>query len=128
MFQMMGVFAEFERAMIQERVRAGLARARGEGKRLRRPPLLCCPCSRLPIPPQCAFGFQLPCERRTQTPPITTPTPGDAGRSSMMLRGRLLNDVGHRAAGISPRFWSAAGLSAGSAVLLAGGAGCSGGS
>jgi DNA invertase Pin-like site-specific DNA recombinase len=31
MFQMMGVFAEFERAMIQERVRAGLARARDEG-------------------------------------------------------------------------------------------------
>jgi DNA invertase Pin-like site-specific DNA recombinase len=28
MFQMMGVFAEFERAMIQERVRAGLARTR----------------------------------------------------------------------------------------------------
>ena len=39
MFQMMGVFAEFERAMIQERVRAGLARARDEGKRLGRPPL-----------------------------------------------------------------------------------------
>ena len=38
MFQMMGVFAEFERAMIQERVRAGLARARSEGKRLGRPP------------------------------------------------------------------------------------------
>jgi DNA invertase Pin-like site-specific DNA recombinase len=34
---MMGVFAEFERAMIQERVRAGLARARSEGKRLGRP-------------------------------------------------------------------------------------------
>jgi DNA invertase Pin-like site-specific DNA recombinase len=34
MFQMMGVFAEFERAMIQERVRAGLARARDEGIRL----------------------------------------------------------------------------------------------
>jgi DNA invertase Pin-like site-specific DNA recombinase len=32
MFQMMGVFAEFERAMIQERVRAGLARAKDEGK------------------------------------------------------------------------------------------------
>jgi DNA invertase Pin-like site-specific DNA recombinase len=31
------VFAEFERAMIQERVRAGLARARTEGKRLGRP-------------------------------------------------------------------------------------------
>jgi DNA invertase Pin-like site-specific DNA recombinase len=27
LFQMMGVFAEFERAMIQERVRAGLSRA-----------------------------------------------------------------------------------------------------
>ena len=39
MFQMMGVFAEFERSMIQERVRAGLARARGEGKRLGRPPI-----------------------------------------------------------------------------------------
>src|SRR5215470_8216321 len=39
MFQMMGVFAEFERAMIQERVRAGLRRARGEGKRLGRPPI-----------------------------------------------------------------------------------------
>src|SRR5499426_4316894 len=39
MYQMMGVFAEFERAMIQERVRAGLARARGEGKRLGRPPI-----------------------------------------------------------------------------------------
>jgi hypothetical protein len=39
MFQMMGLFAEFERAMIAERVRAGLARARGEGKRLGRPPI-----------------------------------------------------------------------------------------
>jgi DNA invertase Pin-like site-specific DNA recombinase len=39
MFQMMGVFAEFERSIIQERVRAGLARARSEGKRLGRPPI-----------------------------------------------------------------------------------------
>jgi len=37
MFQMLGVFAEFERAIIQERVRAGLRRAKGEGKRLGRP-------------------------------------------------------------------------------------------
>jgi DNA invertase Pin-like site-specific DNA recombinase len=37
MFQMMGVFAEFERAMIQERVRAGLARARADGTKLGRP-------------------------------------------------------------------------------------------
>jgi DNA invertase Pin-like site-specific DNA recombinase len=37
MFQMLGVFAEFERSMIRERVRAGLARAKGEEKRLGRP-------------------------------------------------------------------------------------------
>ena len=37
MFQMLGVFAEFERAMIQERVKAGLARARASGKTLGRP-------------------------------------------------------------------------------------------
>ena len=39
MFQMMGVFAEFERAMIQERVKSGLARARASGQRLGRPPV-----------------------------------------------------------------------------------------
>jgi DNA invertase Pin-like site-specific DNA recombinase len=37
MFQMLGVFAEFERALIQERVKAGLARAKAEGKTLGRP-------------------------------------------------------------------------------------------
>jgi DNA invertase Pin-like site-specific DNA recombinase len=36
MYQMMGVFAEFERAMIRERVLAGLARAREEGIKLGR--------------------------------------------------------------------------------------------
>jgi DNA invertase Pin-like site-specific DNA recombinase len=40
MFQMLGVFAEFERAIIQERVRAGLARAKSQGKRLGRPPVV----------------------------------------------------------------------------------------
>ncbi|MGH1455244.1 MAG: recombinase family protein [Alphaproteobacteria bacterium] len=39
MFQMVGVFAEFERAMIVERVNAGLARAKAEGKTLGRPKL-----------------------------------------------------------------------------------------
>jgi DNA invertase Pin-like site-specific DNA recombinase len=39
MFQMLGVFAEFERSIIQERVRAGLLRAKREGKRLGRPPI-----------------------------------------------------------------------------------------
>jgi DNA invertase Pin-like site-specific DNA recombinase len=38
LFQMLGVFAEFERAMIRERVMAGLNRVRGS-KRLGRPPL-----------------------------------------------------------------------------------------
>jgi DNA invertase Pin-like site-specific DNA recombinase len=37
MFQMCGVFAEFERAMIRERVKAGLERARAQGKTLGRP-------------------------------------------------------------------------------------------
>jgi DNA invertase Pin-like site-specific DNA recombinase len=37
MFQMMGVFAEFERVMIVERVKAGLQRAKTQGKRLGRP-------------------------------------------------------------------------------------------
>jgi DNA invertase Pin-like site-specific DNA recombinase len=31
LFGMMGVFAEFERGMIQERVRSGMARAKAEG-------------------------------------------------------------------------------------------------
>jgi DNA invertase Pin-like site-specific DNA recombinase len=39
MFQMCGVFAEFERSMIRERVMAGLDRARSQGKRLGRPPI-----------------------------------------------------------------------------------------
>ena len=37
LFQMMGVFAEFERAMIRERVQAGLARARKHGTKSGRP-------------------------------------------------------------------------------------------
>ena len=37
MFQMCGVFAEFERAMIRERVHAGLERAKAQGKKLGRP-------------------------------------------------------------------------------------------
>src|SRR5262249_39646614 len=36
-FGMLGVFAEFERAMIQERVKAGKARARAKGKQVGRP-------------------------------------------------------------------------------------------
>lgn len=37
LFQMLGVFAEFERSMIQERVRAGLARTVAQGTQLGRP-------------------------------------------------------------------------------------------
>jgi DNA invertase Pin-like site-specific DNA recombinase len=39
MFQMMAVFAEFERAMIRERVNAGLARAKAKGVKLGRRPV-----------------------------------------------------------------------------------------
>lgn len=37
MFTMISAFAEFERAIIQERINAGLSRARAHGKRLGRP-------------------------------------------------------------------------------------------
>ena len=37
MFQIIGAMAEFERALIQERVRAGLRNARAKGKQLGRP-------------------------------------------------------------------------------------------
>jgi DNA invertase Pin-like site-specific DNA recombinase len=37
MFQMMGVFAELERALIQERVKAGMARAKAQGRHVGRP-------------------------------------------------------------------------------------------
>jgi len=39
LFQMMGVFAEFERAIIRERVNAGLARAKATGVKLGRKPV-----------------------------------------------------------------------------------------
>ena len=39
MFQLMGVFAEFERAIIRERVLSGIARAKAEGVTLGRPAL-----------------------------------------------------------------------------------------
>jgi DNA invertase Pin-like site-specific DNA recombinase len=79
MFQMMGVFAEFERAMIQERVRAGLARARSERKRLGRP-LWRLPegraCARSPsslelIPAQCSASAAL--SRRANSSPEAPP-------------------------------------------------------
>jgi len=37
LFQMLGVFSELEAALLKERIHAGLARARAEGKRLGRP-------------------------------------------------------------------------------------------
>jgi DNA invertase Pin-like site-specific DNA recombinase len=37
MFQMLGVFAEFERGIIRERINAGIARARAKGTKLGRP-------------------------------------------------------------------------------------------
>jgi DNA invertase Pin-like site-specific DNA recombinase len=40
MFQIIGAMAEFERALIQERVRAGLRNARAKGQRLGRPSVI----------------------------------------------------------------------------------------
>lgn len=40
MFQMMGAFAEFERSMIRERQREGIAAARKQGKRIGAKPKL----------------------------------------------------------------------------------------
>jgi DNA invertase Pin-like site-specific DNA recombinase len=37
MFNIIGAMAEFERALIQERVRAGIRNARAKGKRIGRP-------------------------------------------------------------------------------------------
>jgi DNA invertase Pin-like site-specific DNA recombinase len=39
MFGMLSVFSEYERSMIVERVKSGLARARSQGKRLGRRPV-----------------------------------------------------------------------------------------
>ena len=46
MFQIIGAMAEFERSLIQERVRAGLRNAKLRGKKLGRPPLAL-DCSRI---------------------------------------------------------------------------------
>jgi len=40
MFQIIGAMAEFERALVQERVKAGLRHARSKGKRLGRPTIV----------------------------------------------------------------------------------------
>ena len=40
MFTMISAFAEFERSIIQERVKAGLAKAKAKGKKLGRPKTL----------------------------------------------------------------------------------------
>jgi DNA invertase Pin-like site-specific DNA recombinase len=40
MFQIIAAMAEFERALIQERVRSGLQNAKRQGRRLGRPPLV----------------------------------------------------------------------------------------
>lgn len=42
MFQMVGVFSEFERSMISERVKLGLQRVQRQGKRLGRPKTVTC--------------------------------------------------------------------------------------
>jgi hypothetical protein len=65
LFKMMGVFTKFERAMIAERVRAGLARARGEGKRLGRP--IDCPDTGKTNPRGAGGSWAARCARHCQT-------------------------------------------------------------
>jgi len=64
MFQMMGVFAEFERAMIAERVRAGMARAKSQGKH--------CGPERSPPPRSALCGLPWPRARAFAARPGTT--------------------------------------------------------
>ena len=91
MFQMMGVFAEFERAMIQERVRAGLARARGEGKRLGRAPR---PRTRKTNPRGSGDSWEARCPRHCQTiwsqprHSAANQPPFRAGRGCAVRRGK----------------------------------------
>ncbi len=59
MFGMLGVFSEFERSMIQERVGAGLARARARGRRLGRPPPALTPRQRRQVHQDRAEGMSL---------------------------------------------------------------------
>jgi DNA invertase Pin-like site-specific DNA recombinase len=67
LFQMMSVFAEFERAMIQERLCAGLAKARAKGKRLGRPK----------VSPSVESAIQA--ARAARVPAFTKPISGDFG-------------------------------------------------
>jgi DNA invertase Pin-like site-specific DNA recombinase len=57
MFQMLGVFAEFEAAMIRERVRAGVARAKRKGTKSGRP----IGRPKLPAKEEAAICVLLPC-------------------------------------------------------------------
>jgi DNA invertase Pin-like site-specific DNA recombinase len=72
LFQMLGVFAEFERAMIRERVKSGLARA--SRRKAPGPP---------PIPPakEARISPALPHAEREGDPRALTPRPGVRNRS-----------------------------------------------
>ena len=77
MFQMMGVFAEFERSMIVERVRAGVARAKASGTKSGK-----------------AFGrprtpAALESESVTHWRPLGGPASTRSPRSSVWQRGRF---------------------------------------
>jgi DNA invertase Pin-like site-specific DNA recombinase len=76
MFQMMGVSAEFERAMIQERVGAGLARAKDERKTLGR---------RLSVP-----RYRRATRACTRSPPVSVSAPARCSASRQRWRHRCL--------------------------------------
>ena len=90
MFQMMGVFAEFERSIIQERIRAGLQRAKEDGKKLGRP--------RLSMVAGSGNGIQSRQEARFGLQPLTdyAGTSFTIGRAKFIQfdAERVLNDLG----------------------------------
>jgi hypothetical protein len=83
---------EFERAMIAERVRAGLARARSEGKRLGRPPIA--PALEKRIPEAPGDSWEARCTGHCQTvwsrsrDSAADQPPFRAGRGRAVRRGK----------------------------------------
>ena len=94
MFQITGAFAEFERSMIHQRVRAGLKRAVESGKQLGRPK----------IDPQSRNEYKLSCEPRRACwllPRTSRSGPALFNVSSARWRGHALSAAPSRKAALT---------------------------
>jgi DNA invertase Pin-like site-specific DNA recombinase len=81
LFQMIGAVAQFERSLIAERVKSGLANARANGKILGRPPL------------RKLSGKEIALRRlrrRTVRKPLSLSQPRDPGNSTICLRQSVI--------------------------------------